>query len=84
MIEVKRKFTDGPTAPDLFAGGGELVQIEATPPESEQGYHRIIQGLAAAVYTCDAEGRIMFYNEAAVALWGRKPEQDLWCGSRND
>lgn len=36
-----------------------------------------------AIYICDRDGYIKFYNKAAVALWGRKPEigKDLWCGS---
>lgn len=36
-----------------------------------------------AIYICDREGYIKYYNNAAVALWGRKPEigKDLWCGS---
>ena len=39
--------------------------------------------LPAALYTCDAQGRIEFFNPAAVELWGREPTagQDLWCGS---
>ncbi len=51
--------------------------------ESENRYSQLMNGLSAAVYTCDAEGRILMYNEAAAALWGRKPEvgKDLWCGS---
>src|SRR5262249_6366808 len=34
-------------------------------------------------YTTDAEGRITFYNEAAAALWGCRPElgKSEWCGS---
>lgn len=36
-----------------------------------------------AVYTCDINGYINFYNKAAVELWGREPGigKDLWCGS---
>jgi PAS domain S-box-containing protein len=51
--------------------------------ESEHRYRQIIQGLPAAIYTTDAEGRIMQYNTASVILWGREPEigKDLWCGS---
>ncbi|GAA0549297.1 sensor histidine kinase [Chitinophaga japonensis] len=51
--------------------------------ESEHHYHEIFQRLHAAIYTCDAAGRIKLYNQAAVALWGRMPEpgRDLWCGS---
>lgn len=42
-----------------------------------------LDALAAAVYVCDAEGRVVRYNDAAAALWGRRPEpgQERWCGS---
>jgi PAS domain S-box-containing protein len=43
----------------------------------------LLQALPAAVYTTDAVGRITFYNEAAAALWGCRPElgKSEWCGS---
>jgi len=49
----------------------------------EGSYRELIQGLPAAVYTCDAQGCIVLYNQSAVDLWGRKPEigKDQWCGS---
>jgi PAS domain S-box-containing protein len=39
--------------------------------------------LPVAVYTTDADGRITFFNEAAAALWGQRPElgNAQWCGS---
>ena len=42
-----------------------------------------VQALPAAIYTTDAEGRITFYNEAAAALWGCRPElgKSEFCGS---
>jgi PAS domain S-box-containing protein len=42
-----------------------------------------IEALPAAVYMTDAEGRITFYNEAAAALWGCRPElgDSKFCGS---
>ncbi|HEX5765576.1 MAG TPA: chemotaxis protein CheB, partial [Woeseiaceae bacterium] len=51
--------------------------------ESEGRYHHLVENLPAAVYTCDAEGRLTFYNETAAALWGREPEigKEFWCGS---
>jgi PAS domain S-box-containing protein len=51
--------------------------------KSEYINKQLIQTLAAAIYTCDADGYITFYNKAAVELWGREPEigKDLWCGS---
>lgn len=53
--------------------------------ESKKRYEELIQNLPVATYSCDAEGKIVIYNKAAVALWGRKPEigKDLWCGALN-
>jgi PAS domain S-box-containing protein len=34
----------------------------------------VIQVIPAAIYMTDAEGHITFYNEAAAALWGCRPE----------
>jgi PAS domain S-box-containing protein len=43
----------------------------------------ILEALPVAVYMTDAEGRITFYNQAAVELWGRRPKLGIecWCGS---
>jgi PAS domain S-box-containing protein len=51
--------------------------------ESERRYRLLVQSLPAAVYTCDQDGRVILYNDAAVELWGRTPDvgKDLWCGS---
>jgi PAS domain S-box-containing protein len=40
----------------------------------------LLNALPAAIYTTDAEGRITYYNEAAVAFAGRTPAiGDMWC-----
>lgn len=46
-------------------------------------YRKLLEALPAAVYTCDKEGRVLLYNNAAVNLWGRTPVagSDMWCGS---
>lgn len=51
--------------------------------ESEKMYKDLIHKLPVATYSCDAEGRIVLYNKAAAALWGREPElgKDLWYNS---
>jgi PAS domain S-box-containing protein len=51
--------------------------------DSQSPSHELLQALPAAVYTTDAAGRITFYNEAAAALWGYRPElgKSEWCGS---
>ena len=43
----------------------------------------LIEKLPVAVYMCDVEGRIVFYNNEAANLWGRIPDpgKDKWCGS---
>jgi PAS domain S-box-containing protein len=50
-------------------------------PEFDCG--QLIGALPAAIYTCDAEGKINFFNPAAIELWGREPEigKERWCGS---
>jgi PAS domain S-box-containing protein len=61
----------------------ENKRSEAALRESEHRYRHLIHALPGAVYTCDPEGRITLYNEAAADLWGRRPQigKDLWCGS---
>jgi hypothetical protein len=36
-------------------------------------FHRLLEKLPAAAYTCDAEGLITYFNSHAVKLWGRAP-----------
>jgi PAS domain S-box-containing protein len=54
---------------------------EARLRESERHLQEIIAAIPAAIYTTDAQGRITFYNEAAVDLAGRVPQigTDEWC-----
>jgi len=68
-------------------GGGlaRLIGSLIRPVEAEHiddPYRTFLEALAVAVYTTDAAGRITFYNDAAVQLWGRRPEMgEEWCGS---
>jgi signal transduction histidine kinase len=42
----------------------------------------LLNALGVAVYTIDATGAITFFNEAAVAFWGRRPEPgEAWTGA---
>jgi PAS domain-containing protein len=60
-----------------------LSRAAADQRPIEVRYAGMLAALPFAVYTTDATGRITFYNEAAVALWGRRPVlgRDRWCGS---
>jgi PAS domain S-box-containing protein len=42
-----------------------------------------IDALPAAIYVTDSKGYITYFNDAATALWGRRPalHSDQWCGS---
>ncbi len=61
----------------------ERRSMERALSESEKRYRQLVERLPAAAYTCDAQGIITLYNDAAVELWGRAPEigKDRWCGS---
>jgi PAS domain S-box-containing protein len=49
----------------------------------DDDFRNVLEALPAAVYITDASGRIIFYNQAAVDLWGHQPVLGTseWCGS---
>src|SRR5258708_39170539 len=62
------------------------IERELKQPKShsydERGYFRdLLEALPTAIYTTDANGRITFFNQAAVEFSGRTPEigSDQWC-----
>src|SRR5262245_26236198 len=59
------------------------IRSQATLRERERRFRQLLDALPAAVYTTDASGRITYYNEAALALWGQRPllGSSEWCGS---
>jgi PAS domain S-box-containing protein len=64
----------------LTALSGDVTGVGVVP--DERTYRGFIDSLGVALYTTDAEGRLTYFNEAAVAVWGRRPELgELWCGS---
>ncbi len=61
----------------------ELAQTTESLQTSERRFRELVEALPAAIYTTDANGRITFFNHAAVKLWGYTPQlgRDQWCGS---
>jgi PAS domain S-box-containing protein len=59
-----------------------VIEAGAEAQPAETPYRAFLDAVAVAVYTTDIDGRITFFNEAAVELWGRRPELgEEWCGS---
>jgi PAS domain S-box-containing protein len=61
----------------LLRAAGEAILL------GDDYFREVLEALPAAVYITDASGRIIFFNKAAVDLWGRHPELGTseWCGS---
>jgi PAS domain S-box-containing protein len=68
---------------------GSLRVANERPPrrvrQREAEFHRLLDKIPAAAYTCDPSGLITYYNTRAVELWGRAPQLesalDRYCGS---
>jgi PAS domain S-box-containing protein len=61
----------------------ERLRQERAARDGERQLREILDALPVALYTTDAEGRITYYNEAAVEMSGRRPAlgDDKWCVS---
>jgi PAS domain S-box-containing protein len=59
----------------------ERKEVEAKLHDSERRLKELLAAIPAAIYTTDVQGKITYYNEAAVALAGRTPTlgSDEWC-----
>jgi len=67
---------DSPITDLIARAAGPLI-------EGDDFFRELVNALPAAVYTTDPSGRITYYNEAAAALWGCRPDlgNSEWCGS---
>jgi PAS domain S-box-containing protein len=62
---------------------GAEIQVLKSLQERERTLRTLLEMLPAAVCVTDAGGRITFYNQAAIEMWGQRPElgKTEWCGS---
>ncbi|TME84284.1 MAG: PAS domain S-box protein, partial [Chloroflexi bacterium] len=66
----------------LIPGLGQSAERDVVAEANEQRYRDFLEALGVAMYTTDANGRITFFNQAAVQFWGRTPQLgEEWCGS---
>ena len=72
MKETSNIFSNAPALP------GPSIQRQLG--QADLTFKELVHALPVAIYTCDSEGFIDFFNPAAMALWGRKPEigKDKW------
>jgi two-component system sensor histidine kinase/response regulator len=63
----------------------QRLRAEQALRENEERTRKLGAVMPVAIYTCDALGRINFYNRRAAELWGRDPqlgeEERKFCGS---
>jgi PAS domain S-box-containing protein len=71
--------------PDFERLAEPAVTRVAETPSPRHQFELLLDKLPAGAYTCDADGLITYYNERAVAVWGRAPKLhdpvDRFCGS---
>jgi PAS domain S-box-containing protein len=62
----------------------DLIARAAGPLlEGDNFFREVLDTLPAPVYTTDAAGYVTYFNDAAAAIWGQRPElgKAKWCGS---
>jgi PAS domain S-box-containing protein len=61
------------------------AQLHTQSALNDPQKHALVEIMPSAVFTCDAQGLITFYNQRAAELWGRYPKlhdpEDRYCGS---
>jgi len=68
---------------NCFQDVTELRRVQRQMREGRRVGRRVMEALPAAIYTTDAEGRLLYFNKAAERLWGVAPAlgEQFWCGS---
>src|SRR5919106_4886760 len=71
---------------DAWLNGEHATGNRQQPDDlNEQHMQKLVEVMPAAIFTCDSEGLITYYNQRAAELWGRHPKlldpEDRYCGS---
>lgn len=53
------------------------LHVRETLQDREINLRDLVATMPAAVYSCDAEGRLVYFNQRAVALWGGEPPNEI-------
>jgi len=70
-------------AVNCFQDITELRRTQAQMREGRRVGRRVMEAIPAAIYTTDADGRLLYFNKAAEDMWGVAPRlgDQFWCGS---
>lgn len=81
IVALKDRAGNIVGAVNCFHDVTEQLQEDRAARDGERRLREILDALPVALYTTDAEGRITYYNEAAVEMSGRRPTlgDDKWC-----
>lgn len=67
----------------LWWSAAHVARHESLSSQTQSRLQSLLSLMPTAVYTCDADGRINFYNPKAAQLWGRIPKlndnQEKFC-----
>lgn len=68
---------------NCFQDVSERVRMQDRMREGRRVARHVMEALPAAIYTTDADGKLLYYNKAAERLWGFAPTvgEQHWCGS---
>jgi PAS domain-containing protein len=60
----------------------QLIDADAQPPDTTE-FQALADRVGDPVYTTDAEGFLVYYNQAAQRVWGWQPKSGVqqWCGA---
>jgi PAS domain S-box-containing protein len=71
-VGILKDITEEKIAGDRFKN--QQRKSNETASKNEAYYSQLFKALPVAVYTCNKEGRITFFNKAATDLWGYTPD----------
>jgi PAS domain S-box-containing protein len=60
-----------------------VQQRTAEVTQAEKRYRQVVYNLPSAIYTTDAQGLLVLFNDAAATLWGGRPAlgKEVWGGA---
>ncbi len=70
-------------AVNCFQDVTELRKMQTETREGRHVFINIMNALPSAVYATDPNGYLIYYNTAAIKMWGFEPKlrEQQWCGS---